>query len=126
MVRAYKLYTTGVSTASNCTSLQIPRNGTVLGVSWSARGTAGAGVTGQLQYELSTSSVSTLGVNDTPGNSLSTIAMRGEITSGAASVCHAHAIGVPITAGDKLYVHAIAAGTAFSNGYIECTVFVNH
>lgn len=127
MVRAYKLTFTGTSTASNTSNLQVPRSGTILGVSWNIYGAGPADVTGRMMFELSTASVTTTTTNDTPGNSLSSCCISGGgIASAGTSSNHQHPIGVSINAGDKLYIHILSAGTAFGTIQGACTVFVNH
>lgn len=127
MVRAYKLYFTGATTASALASIQLPRAGQVVAVQWAVSVLHGAGVDGRVLYELSTSSVTTATTNDAPGNDLGHIAIG---TTGIASSVSAQnttqPCGVTLAAGDKLYIHCLAAGTAATSAVGAVIVYIVH
>lgn len=109
--RVYKLYTGSVATASAATSLTIPRSGTITSINASCAGSTGAGATNTIAFELSTSSVSTVTTNDTPGNSICTLVAGSNVASSAyAGSLSQQGMAVPVQAGDKLFLH-IKAGT---------------
>lgn len=126
MVKVYKLYGSGVATASAVSNIQMARAGRILSVLWSIKGTAGAGTTLMGEWELSVNSLSTIGTHDTPGTSLSGIAYSCQIASAGYAANSVSAVGIDIAAGDKLYLHANVGGTAPSINVVQCYVSVQH
>lgn len=126
-IRAYKLYASGVATASAVSNLTIPRNGLITSIQWNGVGVSGAAGSSGIRSELSTSSVSTIAQNDTPGNSLSTFSYGSNVASTTMQGnLVATNLGIPVNAGDKLYIHQTTIGTAPNTSQVECTFTVMH
>lgn len=127
-LRVYKLYATGVATASAVASVTIPQAGLITAIQWAGKVDGGAAVASGITTELSTSSVSTMAVNDTPGNSLSSFCvthMGVNSSSGSANLAQSN-LGIPVNAGDKLYFHQTIIGTAPTGTAINCHITVMH
>jgi hypothetical protein len=126
-IRAYKLVSAGTSTASAAATITLPRNGVITAVSWECYGVGAANVTSGLRNELSLSSVTTIAQNDTPGNSISSFSAASNVASAAFTAQSAQSnLGVPVVAGDKLYIHQQAISSSPSTCTTSCTVFVMH
>jgi hypothetical protein len=118
-----KMYWTSATTGSAATSLVIPQNGVITSVAWGLVGKAGAGVDGVLMYELSTASISTITTNDTPGNSIDTATGAANISGGTwPTFMLKTVLAIPVAAGDRLYIHCYASGTAVATLAGECHV----
>lgn len=127
-LRTYKLYSAGTATASAVASVTIPQNGLITAIKWAGLVLGGAAVSSAIATELSTSSVTTVTTNDTPGNSLSTFCvthMGVNSSTGVANESQSN-LGIPVTAGDKLYFHQDLTGTAPGSCKVWCHITVMH
>lgn len=121
-----KLYWTSATTGSAVCSLVIPQTGLITSIAWAVSAKAGAGVDGLCMYELSTASVTSITTNDTPGNSLDNVMLSAPISGGASHVAKSSAgFAIPVQAGDRLYIHCYASGTAVATLAGECNVAVS-
>lgn len=121
--RAYRLLAAAITvTADAVASIQIPQNGVITGWAWSGHTAADDGI---VLVELASTSVSTIGQNDTPGTSYDVVELT-QLVSGAGGAANGFVAGVqiPVTAGDKLYLHAFAGSGA--NAAARFTVYITH
>lgn len=126
-VRPYKIYAASVADTNAAANIQINQRGKIVGVQWALEATAGAGVDGRIQYELSTASTRSSTTNDPPGTSISNISLGIPVNGGTG---HANLDvfvgGVDIEAGDRIYLHVEANGTAMASAACQCMVFISH
>lgn len=118
-----KIYASTNATANAAASLQVIRSGRIVGIVWVAVPTGGfAASTVNAVGELSRTATAQYTTNDTL-ESLDQLAIGGlETTSGNMGVENKQTLcDIPITAGDRLYLHATHSGT----GTVSWTVFLH-
>lgn len=121
----YKLYGAGSATADNVASLDIRHDGHIVAIAASIAVTAADALNDGFSVELSFGSTGGIATNDTTASLLVVRASQGFLTSGGGGV-HQHqsvsGIAVPVSAGERLYLHALILGSAGPQ-YV-CTYYV--
>lgn len=126
MVRTYKLFSAANASTAAAASLRTARKGTIRTVFFSLAATAGAGVDGRVQVELSKQSVNSLTQNDTPATVLASCSMCYPVNAGTAHNAVAiPACNVPVETGDTLYINIVQGGTAPASTAYQVYMYVD-
>lgn len=113
MVRTYKFYAAVTATASAAAQIDIKRNGKILGIQWCITPNVAGAATDYIVAELSFYPTQQTQVNDPMGIIGMASAAATLATSGisSASVSHNMVYGMETKVGDRVYLHALEAGT---------------
>lgn len=113
MVRTYKGYASISGTATAAITLDVRRNGRVLGVQFVLTPTANFASGDYILCEASLYPSSQVQTNDGMGVLATAGAGGGALTSGSVTAVNAYkpCFGVDVRVGDRLYIHVLEAGT---------------
>lgn len=118
-IKVYKLYMTQTSSGDAGASLDIQEDGEICAILLDVTVTGADALNDGATVELSLSSVSGFGTNDTRASLIGLSITQGFLTSGGGPASKNAFItfaphGIPVAAGERIYLHGQVAGTATS------------